>query len=79
MSERTRTVYYDVDGKEINDQMKAVVEDVYARKGEQTYLVSEGDTGNYWEETAANVIYALRQMLHMATDLISEDCIWYIE
>lgn len=30
MSERTRTVYYDVDGKEINDQMKAVVEDVYA-------------------------------------------------
>lgn len=79
MSERTRMVYYDADGKEIKDQMKVIMDGVYARKEEQTYLVSEGDVGNYWEETAANAIYALRQMLHMATDLLSEDCVWYIE
>ena len=31
------------------------------------------------EATAANAIHSLQQMVHMAIDLLNEDCIWQIE
>lgn len=41
------------------------------------YEISEGDTANYWEATAANAIRPLKLMLHIATECISMDeCVW---
>lgn len=43
---------------------------------EKSYAVSEGDTSNYWEETAANAILPLRDMLRLAKQFADEDAVW---
>lgn len=77
-TKRTRTVYYDAHDNEIQD-LRDVLDHHYVRTEEQVYLVNEGDCQNYWEATAANAIHSLQQMVHMAIDLLNEDCIWQIE
>ena len=46
------------------------------QKIEKSYAVSEGDTSNYWEETAANAILPLRDMLRLAKQFADEDAVW---
>ena len=70
---RTKTVVYDADGNDISNTYR-FGEDY--RKEEIEYTVSEGDTANYWESTAANAILALQQMLHLAIECIGEDVVW---
>lgn len=77
-TKRTRTVYYDAQGNEIQD-LRDVLDQRYVRTEEQVYLVNEGDCQNYWEATAINAIHSLQQMVHMAIDVLNEDCIWQIE
>ena len=43
---------------------------------EEDYTVSEGDTSNYWEDTAANAILPLRDMLKLAKQFADEDVVW---
>lgn len=76
-TERSETVCYDESGKKI-DAIQAMFHEIPYTEKEVIYQVNEGDTSNYWEATAANAIASLTQMLHMATDLIAEDCVWSI-
>lgn len=78
MSERKRTRYYDADGQEIADPLAVLLHNedaVYTEKIE-VYTVSEGDTSNYWESTAANAIRPLMDMVLMAVDCLLKDCVW---
>lgn len=64
--ERTRIIYRDRFGSKID--LLEYVKYKYngATKEEQKYIVSEGDTSDYWEETAANAIRPLHQLIAMA-------------
>lgn len=73
-----KLVYYDEQGNEVKD-FGAIVQGHYARQEEVEYIISEGDTTDYWEATAANAISSLTQMLHMATDCLQQDCVWSVE
>lgn len=72
-----KLVYYDENHREVKD-FSAIVRGHYAGKEEVEYTVSEGAVNDYWEATAANAISSLTQMLHMATDCLQQDCVWYI-
>lgn len=43
---------------------------------EKSYMVSEGDTSNYWTATAANAILPLVQILHMSVACMLQDVVW---
>lgn len=77
-TERTKTVYYK-NGKEIKERnvLDAILNHDYDRKEEVTYSVNEGDISSYYMATAANAIMALKQMMVMATDNLTEkNIIW---
>ena len=77
-TERTKTVYYKY-GKEIKERnvLDAILNHDYDRKEEVTYSVNEGDTSSYYIATAANAIMALKQMMVMATDNLTEkNIVW---
>lgn len=44
------------------------------RKEEIEFEVSEGDTSDYWQSTAANALKALYQLVALAK--MRPDCIW---
>ena len=75
VTERTQTRYFDEDGEEVTDASRLFSGKEF-RKVEETYTISEGDTSNYWCATAANAIRPLRDMIHMATDCLMDDCFW---
>lgn len=73
---RTKTHYWK-DGKEIRDYMDAILHGIKLEETTEEYTVSEGDTSNYWERTAANAIHPLQTMLVMAADnLTNPDIVW---
>lgn len=77
VTKRTKYRYFDKQGNEIKDPITSIINrDEYISK-EETYNVSEGDTSNYWEATAANAIESLWNMIFIATDqLMNENAIW---
>lgn len=75
---RTKQQYFYKDGTECKDPIRTILhgETGIITKEEQ-YTVSEGDTTDYWEATAANVIIQLKDMLAMAIENENNpDAIW---
>ena len=70
---RTKTVYYDRNGREVDDTDAIFGRKEYDREEEVEYEVSEGDTSNYWEATAANAIKPLYQLIALAK--MRPDCV----
>lgn len=70
-TERTKTLYYR-NGVEI-DPFQFLHSNIEAEKKEHKYMISEGETRDYWEATAANAIIPLQAMIVMATDNLTED------
>lgn len=72
---RKRRVVYDEDGNQTKmDVFEAVRDNIKYTVKTEEYDISEGDTSNYWEETAANAIRPLHQLIAMAQ--IRPDGIW---
>lgn len=75
ISERSRTHYFDEEGKEIEAPIPFLLGEIkISKKEEETYMVSEGDSSSYWEATAINAIVPLKDMLMMALE--RPDGIW---
>lgn len=73
-TKRNKTIYYDENGNEI-DGMIAFIEKIEpTRKEDIEFEVSEGDTSDYWLDTAANAIRPLYQLIALAK--MRPDCIW---
>ena len=64
---------------ERNDVIKAFLnEHAELSKADEKYQISEGDTSNYWEETAANALIPLTDMLNMALyNINNKDAVWH--
>lgn len=73
-AERTRPRYYDEKGKEYTNPISCIIRDIDVKEVREPYTVSEGDTSDYWEITAANAITALKNLMHIAVEL--PDGIW---
>ena len=77
VTKRKKFYLYDENGVEYKDPINAILNSLPYRKEEEVYEVSEGDTSNYWESTAANAIIPLMNMLHMAVEHLSdEEAVW---
>ena len=61
-------------GNEIEDIIALINKITPVRKKEVEYEVSEGDTSDYWMDTAANAIRPLYQLIALAK--MRPDCIW---
>ena len=73
-TKRSKTVYYNKAGEEI-DIIDAIWYKIAPeRKEEIEFEVSEGDTSDYWLDTAANAIRPLYQLIALAK--MRPDCIW---
>ena len=68
-AERTRPRYYDEKGKEYTNPISCIIRDIDVKEVRESYTVSEGDTSDYWEITAANAITALKNLMHIAVEL----------
>lgn len=74
---RQRAHLYDENGNEYNDPIYAILHDLPRTEEIEDYTVSEGDTSNYWEKTAANAIQPLVYMGHMSMEyLYDDDAVW---
>lgn len=73
-SKREKTYFYDENGKEVDMFITYLKGDKSYKKEIKEYIISEGDTSNYWEHTAANAIIPLKDMLHMAIEC--PDAVW---
>lgn len=77
VTKRKKVKCFDKDGNEIKDPIGAILHGVEHTSKEYEYEVSEGDTSNYWEATAANAIESLLNMILIATDsLTNPDAVW---
>lgn len=77
VTKRKKVHFYDENGVEYKDPINAIINSLPYRKEEEIYEVSEGDTSNYWEGTAANAIIPLMDMLYMAVEhLFDEEAVW---
>ena len=77
VTKRKKVHFYDENGIEYKDPINAILNSLPYRKEEEVYEVSEGDTSNYWESTAANAIIPLMNMLHMAVEHLSDkEAVW---
>lgn len=77
VTKRTKYRYFDKHSNEIKDPITRISHGEEHTSKEEIYNVSEGDTSNYWEATAANAIESLWNMIFIATDqLMNEDAIW---
>lgn len=76
---RTKTQYITEDGEKV-DFWYAMSHEANTTRKVINYYVSEGDTSNYWECTAANAIKALENMLAIANDFVNDsDAVWSVE
>lgn len=73
-SERTKDKYFDSKGIERDFIWLLTHKKLDYTKEEHTYTISEGDTSDYWEPTAANALKPLYQLLAMAQ--LRPDGIW---
>ena len=75
-TKRTRTRVYDKNGNEIDEHPLVIAltrtDDIASYRDEE-YEVYEGDTSNYWEETAQNAILPLMNMIAMASQFFEQD------
>ena len=78
ISIHVRHHYFYKDGKECNDPIHAMLHDkIKLIQKDEKYSVSEGDTSDYWEATAANAMIPLMDMLNMAlTNMNNPDAVW---
>lgn len=77
VTKRKKVHFYDENGAEYKDPINTILNRLPYREEEEVYEVSEGDTSNYWESTAANAIIPLMNMLHMAVEHLSdEEAVW---
>lgn len=77
VTKRKKVHFYDENGVEYKDPINAIINSLPYRKEEEIYEVSEGDTSNYWEGTAANAIIPLMDMLYMVVEhLFDEEAVW---
>lgn len=75
-TKRTRTRVYDKNGNELDEPPLVIAltrSDDIASYRDEEYEVYEGDTSNYWEETAQNAILPLMNMIAMASQFFEED------
>lgn len=74
---RLRTRYYYENGEECTDPVEAYIQGNILSEVEEPYEISEGDTTDYWEATAANALIPLTDLLNMALYNISnKDAVW---
>lgn len=73
-TERTKARWYDENGNEVEDPFHMILQGKNVTKEEYTVMVSEGDTDDYWEATAANAIKPLHQLIAMAK--MRPDGVW---
>lgn len=72
---RKRRVVYDEDGNQTKmDVFEAVRDNIKYTVKTEEYDISEGDTSNYWTDTAANALRPLHQLIAMAR--IRPDGVW---
>ena len=75
IARRKRPVVYDVYGHRLDmDVYEAKRNNIKHTVETEEYEISEGDTTDYWKETAANAIRPLHQLLAMAQ--IRPDGVW---
>lgn len=73
-TKRNKTIYYDENGNEIDGMIAFIEKITPVRKEDIEFEVSEGDTSDYWLDTAANAIRPLYQLIALAK--MRPDCIW---
>lgn len=73
-STRTKTLCFDEEGNEVDPIQAILRKKGPIRKENIEYEVSEGDTSDYWEPTAANAIKPLHQLIALAK--MRPDCFW---
>ena len=73
-TKRQKTIFYDENGNEIDDIADLTNRIKPVRKEEIEYEVNEGDTSDYWMDTAVNAIKPLYQLIALAK--MRPDCIW---
>ena len=73
-SKRSKTVYFDELGDEIDYLAVITGREVSYREESVEYEVDEGNTENYWTPTAANAIRPLYKLIALAR--MRPDCIW---
>ena len=73
-TERTKARWYDENGNEVEDPFHMILNGKNVTKEEYTVMVSEGDTDDYWEDTAVNAIRPLHQLIAMAK--MRPDGVW---
>lgn len=74
VTERKKARWYDESGKEVEDPIRLMINGQKVTKEEYTVNISEGPNDDYWEETAANAIRPLYQLMTMAK--MRPDGIW---
>lgn len=74
---RIKYKYFNEKGNEI-DPIYAITHHIPETEVEEHYTVSEGDTSDYWEKTAANAMNSLQQLLYMAVECSVLDCVWEV-
>ena len=74
VTKRTRTRFYDENGVEQEDYIHLILSGKNYTKEEYEVEVSEGPNANYWEDTAANAIRPLHQLIAFAG--LRPDGIW---
>lgn len=73
-TKRSKIIYYDKAGKEI-DIIETIMHKITpAKKEEIEFEVSESDTSDYWLDMAANAIRPLYQLIALAK--MRPECIW---
>ena len=73
-TQREKRIFYDEDGKEIDDPFIAILKGEKYRVEEIIVDCYEGSDKNYWNPTAANAIKPLWQLIALAR--MRPDCIW---
>ena len=74
VSKRTKKVYFDKAGKSYRAEDVFCNNVDYVRTEEVEYEISEGETSNYWDSTAANALKPIYQLITLAK--MRPDCIW---
>ncbi len=73
-SKRTKKIFLDKDGNSFHANEVLDKQIDYVSTEEIEYEISEGDTSNYWNSTAANALKPVYQLIALAK--MRPDCIW---
>ena len=74
VTKRTKARFYDENGQEQEDYVRLIMSGQKYTKEEYEVEISEGPNSNYWEDTAANAIRPLHQLIAFAK--MRPDGIW---